>query len=140
MTDTRGTAVYNHIFHSYVPHQGSLEGYRRGALVSMADGVATAYALQMLEARGTLFIEPGTKVYCGMVIGENSREENIDVNPAKLKHLSNVRSVSKEEAIRLSPPRVMPLEEAITYVRADECLEVTPVNLRLRKLPKAKRL
>jgi len=107
---------------------------KKGALVSLENGVATAYALEGLEARGILFIEPGTRVYTGMVIGEHSRETDLDVNPTKAKTLSNVRTTSKEENVRLTPPKIMSLEEAITYVRADELLEVTPKSIRLRKI------
>lgn len=134
MTDTRGSAIFNHVFHSYVPYQGKLEVYKKGALISMADGIATAYALVSLEPRGILFIGPGAKVYAGMVIGECTREENLEVNPTKTKHVSNVRSVMKDDAIRLQPARIMSLEEAISYVRDDECLEITPENIRLRKI------
>lgn len=117
MTETRGSAVMNKIFHSYVPYKGKLETYKKGALISIADGVTTNYALLGLEARGTLFVGPGEKVYQGMIIGENSKEGDLGVNPIKTKHVSNVRAVSKEDTVKLSPKRTFTLEEAITFIR-----------------------
>jgi len=133
MNDTRGQGVMNQIFHSYTQFKGAIERNDKGALISMEEGVCTAYALESLESRGVLFVEPGTKTYPGMVIGENSRSEDLELNPVKTKALSNVRSVMKEDKTRLSPPRRMTLEELIAYVRDDEIIEVTPQNLRLRK-------
>lgn len=130
---TRGTGVLNHIFLEYVPFQGELDYGRKGVIVSCAAGSATGYALKSIESRGVLFIEPGTDVYEGMVIGESSREDDVDVNPVKAKHLTNVRSVIKEEFFRLSTPRKITLEEAITYILNDELLEVTPQSIRIRK-------
>lgn len=136
----------NHIFHSYQPHWGKAEKTRKGVMVSMAQGtqnrilylhvllgVATAYALEGLESRGYLFIKPQTEVYEGMIVGEHSREQDIEVNPAKEKHLTNMRAAGKEDAIRLGPIKVLPLEEAIAYIQQDEMIEITPKNIRLRK-------
>jgi len=136
LTQTRGTAVFNHLFHSYAPYQAGLSVSRRGSLISMATGVCTSYSLGMLEARGTLFVEPQTKVYPGMVIGEHSRETDLEVNPTKAKALSNMRTTSKEEQVRLSPIRQFSLEEAIAYVRGDQLLEITPQSIRIRMAPK----
>jgi len=133
ITMTRGSAVYNHLFHSYVPYMGPMEAYKRGCLISRAEGVTTAYSLEQLEERGTLFVGPGTKVYAGMIIGECSREGDIDCNPVKTKQLSNVRTVQKDEFSRLTPPKTFSLEEAISYVKSDELLEITPKSIRLRK-------
>lgn len=134
MTETRGSAVMNKIFHSYVPFKGKLETYTKGALISVADGVTTNYALMGLEARGTLFVGPGEKVYQGMIIGEHNKEGDLGVNPVKTKHVSNVRAVSKEETVKLSPKRAFSLEEAITFIKDDELLEITPQNIRFRKV------
>lgn len=133
ITMTRGTAVFNHLFHSYVPYMGAMEGYRRGCLVSRNEGLTTSYALEQLEDRGTLFVGPGTKVYAGMIIGENAKEGDIDCNPVKTKQLSNMRTTSKEEFSRLTPPRTFSLEEAISYCKSDEILEITPKSIRMRK-------
>ena len=138
MTDTRGTAVYNHIFHSYVPYMGKLDGYKKGALISMSDGTTTSYALEGLEPRGILFVGPQTRVYPGMIIGEHTRDIDLEVNPIKARAVSNVRSVQKDEFFRLKPPKIMNLEESIAYIRADELLEVTPKSIRLRKDPSKK--
>lgn len=133
MTDTRGTGIMNSVFYKYAPYKGSIEGRRNGVMISMLPGVAVAFALWNLEERGKLFIEPQTKVYEGMIIGENSRDNDLEVNPIKGKQLSNMRTTSKDEAIRLTPPKLMTLEEAISYISDDELLEVTPKNIRLRK-------
>jgi len=132
--DTRGTGIMNNIFHSYVSHQGAIDKQNKGALISSAEGVITSFALEGLEARGILFVEPGMKTYSGMVIGEHNREENLEVNPAKTKALSNVRSVTKEEKVKLTPPKILSLEEVIAYVRDDEIIEVTTKSIRLRKI------
>jgi GTP-binding protein len=132
--DTRGQGIMNNIFHSYVPFMGDIDKSDKGALISSAEGTITSFALEGLEARGTLFVEPGMKTYSGMVIGEHNREENLEVNPVKQKALSNVRSVTKEEKVKLTPPRMMSLEEVIAYVRDDECIEVTGKSIRLRKI------
>jgi GTP-binding protein len=133
LTDTRGTGVINRIFHAYGPYKGPVEGRRNGVLISTADGTSVTYALWYLEERGRLFITPGTKVYSGMIIGEHSRDNDLDVNPLKEKQLTNIRTTSKDEAIRLTNVQAMTLEQAIAYIEADELVEVTPQSIRLRK-------
>ena len=133
LTDTRGTGTLNRLFHSYQPYKGEIAGRLRGVLVSMVDGSATAYALSDLEPRGKLFIPNGVDVYMGMIIGEHSRENDLDVNPLKAKKLTNVRASGKDDAIKLSPPVQMTLEMAISYIDDDELVEVTPKSIRLRK-------
>jgi GTP-binding protein len=133
LTDTRGTGIMNRLFHGYAPYKGPIEGRRNGALISTGDGDAVAYALWNLEERGVMFTEPGTKVYRGMIIGEHSRDNDLEVNPLKGKQLTNIRTTSKDEAIRLTPPRRLTLEEAIAYIQDDELVEVTPKSVRLRK-------
>jgi GTP-binding protein len=133
LTDTRGSGIMNRLFHAWSPWKGDIPGRRNGALVSNDTGQTVAYALWYLEERGTLFVDPGEDVYEGMVIGENSRSEDLDVNPLKEKKLSNVRSSGKDEAIRLTPPRRMTLEQAIAYIDDDELVEVTPAAIRVRK-------
>jgi len=133
INDTKGTGVMNHLFHSYIPHKGPMQNMEKGALISMAEGTTTSHALSSLEDRGTLFVPPGVQVYSGMIIGENSKQNDIDVNPVKSKHLTNIRTVSKEEGVRLAPPKVLKLEEAISSVKEDELIEITPQNIRLRK-------
>jgi len=113
--------------------QGAQPQVRKGVLVSMSDGVASAYAIKSIEARGTLFIGPQTKVYEGMIIGENNKAGDLDVNPVKAKQLTNFRAAGKDENYKLTPARRMTLEEAIAYVQSDELIEVTPLNIRLRK-------
>ena len=132
-TDTRGEGILQHIFHSYQPHKGPVEKSRKGVMVSLEGGRGTPYALGPLEARGQMFIPASTECYEGMIVGEHSRENDIEVNPCKEKHLTNMRSAGKEDAIRLSPPRVFQLEEVLTYIQQDELIEVTPKNIRLRK-------
>lgn len=133
LTETRGTGIMARVFHGYAPYKGAIEGRRNGVLISNSDGESVAYALWNLEERGTLFIGGGVSVYQGMIIGENSREQDMEVNPLKAKQLTNVRASGKDEAIRLSPPRLMTLEQAISYIQDDERVEVTPKNIRLRK-------
>jgi GTP-binding protein len=133
MTDTRGTGVMSRLFHGYAPFKGPIEGRRNGVLISTADGTSVAYALWNIEERGTLFINPGEAVYEGMIIGEHSRDNDLEVNPLKGKQLTNIRTTSKDEAIRLTPPRAMTLEKAIAYIEDDELVEVTPKSSRLRK-------
>ena len=131
--DTRGSAILNNIFHSYVPYVGDIERQTKGAIISQTDGLITSYALEALESRGILFVEPGQMTYCGMVIGEHSREGDCDCNPTKLKVLSNMRTTVKEDKVRLTPPKRMTLEDMIAYVHEDEVIEVTTKNVRLRK-------
>ena len=133
LTETRGTGIMSRVFHGYGPFKGPIEGRRNGVLISNSKGEAVAYSLNTLEERGTLFINPGTQVYQGMIIGENSREGDLEVNPLKAKQLSNVRAAGKDEAIRLTPPKIMTLEQAIAYIQDDERVEVTPEHIRLRK-------
>jgi GTP-binding protein len=133
LTDTRGTGVMNRIFKAYEPYRGEIEGRRNGVLISTGDGDAVPYGLWYIEERGTLFISPGEKVYRGMIIGENARPDDLDVNPLKAKQLTNIRTTSKDEAVRLTPPRPLTLEQAIAYIEADELVEVTPKSIRIRK-------
>ena len=133
LTDTRGTGLMNRIFHGYVPHKGNIEGRRNGVLISNGAGEAVTYALWYLEERGPLFVDTGTKVYEGMIIGEHSRGNDLDVNPLRAKQLTNFRASGKDEAVRLTPPRKMALEQAIAYIDDDELVEVTPKSIRLRK-------
>ncbi len=134
LTDTRGTGIMNRIFLKYDTYRGPIEGRRNGVLISNGDGDAVAYALWNLEDRGIMFIEHNTKVYRGMIIGEHNRDNDLEVNPLKAKQLTNVRASGKDEAIRLTPPRMMTLEQAISYIDAAECVEVTPKNIRIRKI------
>jgi len=133
LTDTRGTGVMARVFHSYAPFKGTVPERRNGVLISNCGGTAVAYALWNLEERGPMFIEPGTEVYEGMIIGEHSRGNDLEVNPLKGKQLTNIRTTSKDEAVRLTPPRLMSLEQAIAYIQDDELCEVTPSAVRLRK-------
>ncbi|ARO14384.1 GTP-binding protein [Ketogulonicigenium robustum] len=133
LTDTRGSGVLNRIFHSWAPYKGAIQGRRQGVLISMEDGAAVAYALWNLEDRGKMFVSPQEPVYQGMIIGEHSRENDLEVNPLKGKKLTNVRASGTDEAVRLTPPTIMSLEQAIAYIDNDELVEVTPVAIRLRK-------
>ncbi len=133
LTDTRGTGVLNRIFHGWTPHKGPIVGRRRGVLISMESGQAVAYALWNLEDRGRMFINPQDQVYQGMIIGEHARDNDLEVNPLKGKKLTNVRASGTDEAVRLTPPTEMSLEQAIAYIDDDELVEVTPAVIRLRK-------
>jgi len=133
LTDTRGTGVMNRLFHEYGPYRGPIAGRRNGSLIANAEGSAVAYALWNLEERGPMFIAPGTAVYEGMLVGEHSRGTDLDVNVLKGKQLTNIRAAGKDEAVRLTPPRKMSLEQAIAYIEDDELVEVTPKSIRLRK-------
>ena len=133
LTSTRGTGVMNRIFHSYAEHKGAIQGRHNGVLVSNDQGSAVAYALFNLQERGVMFVNPQDAVYQGMVIGENSRENDLDVNVLKGKKLTNVRASGTDDAVVLTPPRRMSLEEMMAYINDDELLEVTPESLRLRK-------
>jgi GTP-binding protein len=133
LTDTRGTGVMNRMFHGYAPHKGQIQGRINGVLISTGDGEAVAYALWYLEERGKLFIVPGTKVYQGMIIGQNAKDNDLEVNPLRAKQLTNIRTTAKDEAVRLTPIVPMTLEQAIAYVEDDELVEVTPQSIRLRK-------
>jgi GTP-binding protein len=133
LTDTRGTGVMNRMFHGYAPHKGAIQGRVNGVLISTGDGEAVAYALWYLEERGKLFIVPGTKVYQGMIIGQNAKDNDLEVNPLRAKQLTNIRTTSKDEAVRLTPIVPMTLEQAIAYIEEDELVEVTPLSIRIRK-------
>ncbi len=133
LTDTRGTGIMHHRFLEYGPWAGPLSGRKRGTLVSMEKGVAVAFGLFNLQERSTLFIEPGTEVYEGMIIGENARPGDMDVNPTKEKKLTNMRTTASDENIQLEPPRGLTLESALEYIEGDELIEVTPSSIRLRK-------
>jgi GTP-binding protein len=133
LTDTRGTGIMNRMFHGYTPYKGPIEGRRNGVLISNGAGETVAYGLWYLEERGPLFIGAGTKVYEGMLVGEHSRGNDLEVNCLKAKQLTNIRTTSKDEAVRLTPPRRMSLEQSIAYIEDDELVEVTPKSVRLRK-------
>ncbi|HEX2581916.1 MAG TPA: translational GTPase TypA [Dongiaceae bacterium] len=133
LTDTRGTGVMARLFKGYEPYKGEIGGRRNGVLIANGGGKAVAYALWYLEERGVLFINPGEEVYEGMIIGQNSRDNDLEVNPLKTKQLTNIRTKAADEAIRLTPPLLMTLERAISYVEEDEIVEVTPHSIRLRK-------
>ncbi len=133
LTETRGTGVMSRLFHGYGPWRGPIPGRRNGVLISNAPGETVAYALNNLEGRGALFVGAGVKTYAGMIVGEHSRENDLEVNPLKAKQLTNIRAAGKDDAIRLTPPRRITLEDAITYVADDELVEVTPKSIRLRK-------
>ena len=133
LTNTKGNGIMNHVFNGYVPYKGDIPGRTRGSLVAFEDGETTAYGISNVQERGVVFVRPGEAVYEGMIIGENTRELDMDVNPCKKKHVTNMRSSSSDEAIRLVPPRLFSLEQALEYINKDELVEVTPENIRLRK-------
>ena len=133
LTDTRGTGLMNRIFHSYQPYKGPIQGRRAGTMVSTQSGKAVPFALFNLQERSTMFINPGEEVYPGMIIAENARQSDLEVNPVKTKQLTNIRASGKDDAVQLTPPRQMSLEQAIAYINEDEVVEVTPNHVRLRK-------
>ncbi len=133
LSDTRGTGIMNRLFEKYGPYRGPISGRQNGVLISMEQGDAVPYALNALEERGILFITGGEKLYQGMIIGENAKPQDLEVNPLKSKQLTNFRSTGKDDAVRLTPPRRMTLEQAIAYIEDDELVEVTPQSIRLRK-------
>jgi GTP-binding protein len=133
LTDTRGTAVITHTFHEYAPYKGDIPGRKNGVLIAMEHGETTAYALDALQPRGTLFVEAGTEVYGGMIIGQHAKDNDLDVNPNKGKKLTNVRASGTDDAIKLTPPRLLTLEQALEFIDEDELVEVTPKAIRLRK-------
>ena len=133
LTDTRGTAIMNRLFHNYAPYKGEIQGRRNGVLISNDQGEAVAYAMFKLEDRGPMMIEPGWKVYRGMIVGEHTRDNDLEINVLKGKQLTNIRTTSKDEAVRLTPPIKMTLEKALAYIEDDELVEVTPKSIRLRK-------
>ena len=133
LTDTRGTGVMNRLFKGYEPYKGEIEGRRNGVLISSENGTAIAYSLWKLQERGPMFIDPNVPVYVGMIIGEHTKPNDIEVNPTKSKQLTNIRAAGKDEAIDLIPPRKITLEQGLAYIQEDELLEVTPKSIRLRK-------
>jgi GTP-binding protein len=133
LTDTRGTAVMNRLFHGYTPFKGEIPGRRNGVLISNCDGEAVAYALFNLEERGPLMIDPQTRVYQGMIVGQHSRDNDLEVNVIKGKKLTNIRAAGKDDNVILSPPMRLPLERALSYIADDELVEITPKSIRLRK-------
>jgi GTP-binding protein len=133
LTDTRGTGLLNHLFDGWDEWQGDIAHRQNGALVADRTGRATGYAIDNLQARGTMFVAPGDQVYEGMIVGENSRDNDLDVNITKEKKLTNMRASTADEGIKLTPPRIMNLEQCLEWIREDELLEVTPKSLRLRK-------
>jgi GTP-binding protein len=134
MSETRGTGQLHHVFEGYEPWHGELRTRLSGSLVADRRGPTTTFALHNLGERGELFVGPGVEVYEGMIVGENARPEDMDVNPTKEKKLTNMRSSTADELVRLVPHRLLSLEQALEFVRADECVEVTPANVRLRKV------
>ena len=133
LTATKGNGIMNHVFHGYAPYKGDIPGRTRGALVAFEDGETTPYGLNSVQDRGTLFLGANVPVYTGQIIGENARENDMDVNPNKKKHVTNMRSSSSDEAVRLTPPRIFSLEQALEWINDDELVEVTPENIRMRK-------
>ncbi|MEX1140002.1 MAG: translational GTPase TypA [Bacteroidota bacterium] len=133
MTQTKGTGILHHNFHGYEPYKGELTHRTRGAIVALEDGAAVAYAMWKLSERSTFFVEPGTRVYAGMIVGENSRDQDMVVNVCKTKQLTNMRASGSDEAVRLEPPRILSLEQAIEWIGDNEYVEVTPKSIRLRK-------
>ncbi|MGH6845305.1 MAG: EF-Tu/IF-2/RF-3 family GTPase, partial [Methylocella sp.] len=133
LTDTRGSAIMNRLFHAYAPWKGEIARRRNGVLISNDNGESVAYAMWKLEDRGPMMIEPGCKVYRGMIVGEHTRENDLEINVLKGKQLTNIRAAGKDEAVRLTPPLKMTLEKALAYIEDDELVEVTPKSIRLRK-------
>ena len=133
LTNTKGNGIMHHVFHGYAPYKGDIPGRTRGALVAFETGETTAYGIFNIQDRGVMFIVPGQMVYAGMVVGENTRELDMDINPCKKKQMTNTRSSSSDEALRLITPRIMSLEQCLEHINDDELVEVTPQNLRLRK-------
>ena len=133
MTDTKGNGIINTIFDGYGPYKGDISYRKQGSLIAFEAGESITYGLFNAQERGTLFIGPGEKVYAGMVIGQTGKAEDIEVNVCKTKHLTNTRSSSADEALRLVPKRILSLEQCLDFIETDELLEVTPKNLRIRK-------
>jgi GTP-binding protein len=134
LTETRGAGILHHVFERWEPWHGELRTRPTGSLVADRRGPTTAFALQSLQERGTLFVGPTAEVYEGMIVGENARAEDLDVNATKEKKLTNMRSSTADELVRLIPPRPLSLEQSLEFIRNDECVEVTPKNIRLRKV------
>ena len=133
LTSTKGNGIMNHVFHGYVPYKGDMTGRSHGSLVAFEQGETTGYGIFSLQDRGTMFISPGQQVYEGMIVGENSRDIDMDINPCKKKNVTNMRTSASDEAIRLTPPRILSLEQALESINDDALVEVTPENIRLRK-------
>ncbi len=133
LTETRGTAVITHTFHEYAPYKGEIPGRKNGVLIAMEQGETTAYSLDALQPRGILFLGAGVEVYGGMIVGQHAKDNDLEVNPCKGKKLTNVRASGSDDAIKLTPPRVLTLEQALEFIDEDELVEVTPVSIRLRK-------
>lgn len=133
LTNTKGNGIMHHVFHGYVPYKGDIPGRTRGALVAFEDGETSGYGINSIQDRGIMFVVPGQAVYQGMIVGENAREMDMDVNPCKKKHVTNMRASGSDDAIRLTPPRILSLEQALEYINEDELVEVTPQSIRLRK-------
>jgi GTP-binding protein len=133
LTDTKGNGIMNHIFAGYTPYKGEIPGRTRGSLVAFEDGETTSYGIGNAQERGTMFVVPAEHVYQGQIVGENNREDDMDVNPCKKKHVSNMRASGSDDTIRLVPPRVFSLEQALEYIKDDELVEVTPKSIRMRK-------
>lgn len=133
LTDTKGNGVMNTIFDGYGPYKGDIQYRKQGSLIAFEAGEAITYGLFNAQERGILFISPGTKVYSGMVVGQNGKAEDIELNVCRKKQLTNTRSSSADEALRLSPPKILSLEQALEFIDTDELLEITPKNLRIRK-------
>jgi GTP-binding protein len=133
LTDTRGTAVMTHTFHDYAPFKGDIPGRKNGVLIAMENGETTGYSLDGLQPRGILFLGPGVEVYGGMIIGQHAKDNDLDVNPCKGKKLTNVRASGSDDALKLAPPRLLTLEQALEFIDDDELVEVTPLSIRLRK-------
>ncbi|GAE87485.1 GTP-binding protein TypA/BipA [Acetivibrio straminisolvens JCM 21531] len=133
LTDTKGNGIMNHVFHGFEPFKGEIPRRQRGSMVAWEDGEAVTYGLYNAQERGSLFITPGTKVYEGMIVGENSRAEDIVINVCKKKHVTNMRASGSDEALRLTPPVILSLEQCLEFIEDDELVEVTPKNIRLRK-------
>jgi GTP-binding protein len=133
VNQTRGLGVMSHLFHEYGPDRGEIAARKNGSLVSMENGEAMAYALNMIQERGRLMVQPGERIYAGMIVGENARDNDIPVNPCKAKKLTNMRSQGDGKGIQLNPPLKLSLERALEYIGPDEYVEATPKNLRLRK-------
>ena len=133
LTSTRGNGVMNHVFHSYAPYKGDIAGRTRGSLIAFEAGETSTYGLYGIQDRGTLFIGSGIAVYEGMIIGENSRETDMDVNPCKRKQITNMRASGTDETLRLDTPRTLSLEQSLEFIAHDEWVEVTPLNIRIRK-------
>ena len=140
LTTTRGTGIMYHVFQGYAPYKGDIPERTRGSLVAFEAGTTTAYGLNSILDRGELFLGPGVEVYEGMIVGENAREQDMDVNPCKKKHLTNTRASGSDDAIKLPPCRLFTLESALEWINDDELVEVTPSSIRMRKMVLSKQL